>query len=238
MATVGICTPHAGAVRPDHTRALMEMQLATPQHQFTHIDVDLMIVGKARNMCVEAGLPANLDVMWMIDDDVVVPPHAGVLIDQALALGIVSGVYYSRRLPYTPQLYTKATEPEYAGKYWPWTDEIPTKMFKIDAVGAGCLAVNTQVFYRMRDEITGMLRSQAEKVSVSWIADTLRGLSPWFEFLDKKGEDMYFCERAHDCGLDIWVNPEVQCLHIGEIPISKAHFDYLRDSGQLKREPL
>jgi hypothetical protein len=240
MALVALCVPHAGSVRPNHTRAIEEMQNATPQHRFYHAEIDLMIVGKARNMCIEAALPSKPDVIWFIDDDVIIPPNAGVLVDQALSLGIVSGVYYSRRLPYTPQIYNIAPEPQYEGTglYWPYMGAVPPEMFEADAVGAGCLAINTQILLQMQDHAKPQQEAIASTIDDPWFKRIVTNLSPWFEFLDRKGEDMYFCERAKAQGFKIWVNPQIQCLHMGEIPVGAAHHQYLIDNGLIHKEEL
>src|SRR3990172_10345065 len=109
-----------------------------------------MIVGKARNMIAELFLQQpNVDVIWFVDDDVFVPLHAGQLIDQAMQLGIVSGVYFARRPPYTPQIYRAAREPNLLGKYWPIIDYPTNGMMVVDAVGGGCLAIKKDVLTTM-----------------------------------------------------------------------------------------
>lgn len=46
---------------------------------------------------------------------------------------------------------------------------------------------------------------------------------PWFKFdyqpmgsgveLISRGEDVFFCDRVHECGFEIWVDPTIQCDH-------------------------
>ena len=147
MAKVVLCIPHGGSVHPEFYRHLLIMQNATPQHQFTYCELDMMLVGKARNDLVKLALSISPDVVWFVDDDVLVPPHSGTLVDEARSLGVVAGLYFNRRIPYVPQLYTLATEPEYKGKkmYWPVTD-YPEGLMVVDAVGAGCLTIRADIF--------------------------------------------------------------------------------------------
>lgn len=238
MAKVAICIPHASKILPDFERTVDIFIQANPLHQYTRTEVELMIIGKARNMIVETAEPYKPDVYLFIDDDVLIPHTAGVLIDQAMSLGVVSGVYYSKKYPYTPEVFKRATEPEFAGRtvYWPYVEMPMTGIFKADAVGAGCLAISASIFDHLYSFYTRQVREQAQLLTVDWIKQIVENLSPWFEFLDKKGEDMYFCERATGLGYNIWVNADIQCTHVGETPITKEHFLQVRNSVPFRKE--
>lgn len=231
---VGICTPHGGKVSPAWMRAVQAMEgAAINKHQFFHVDVELMIVGKGRNMTVETALREGLDVLFHIDDDVLVPENAHILIDQAMSLGIVSGLYFSRRLPYTPQLYKKA-EGVADEMYWPYIEYPDNQIFEVDAVGAGCLAFTASTARQMQKHYTELFKQQSELLTDPLLKRTVRNLSPWFEFLDKRGEDMYFCELATHIGLKIWANTNIKCLHESFIPIGEDNFKYLVDNDLLQ----
>lgn len=246
VASVTICTPHAGGVRPDFYRALFVMQNAFRQHAFFHMEVDLMIVGKARNVITEGILATQNpqpDVLWYIDDDVKVPEQSGVLIEQAMEYGIVSGLYFNRHQPYTPQMYKLSSYAGEEGMYEPIADYPDEGLMVVDAVGAGCLAVRRDVLTTMKEKhlehlkaaeeaIRYQLRNDGrERAEFEWLMTYAHTLSPWFEFLDQKGEDFYFCERARESGFMTMVNPGVKCGHMGEIEIAEAHFKYLKDNN-------
>ena len=250
MANVALLIPFGeGGRPPELQRHLQIMQHAWPDHMFTYVEVDLMIIGKARVMLIDTALTINTDVMWFIDRDTFPPPHAGQLIQQALDLGIVSGLYFSRRLPFTPQAYIKAHEEGNEGKYWPLINYPATGLMVVDAVGGGMLAVRTDVFRQMQTYYKERLAKSMKFVedrcfgdpyameAFQWLMRYSRHLSPWFEFLDKKGEDLYFCERAHDAGHIIWLNVDVKCAHQGLIEYREEHFIHLRDSGILQVAP-
>ena len=239
MASVGICTPHGDKVSPRYFRNLLTMQGQFPQHQFVHIEVDTMIVGKARNMLVETalGVVPELDVLWWIDNDVLVPPDSGVLIDQVLGGGgidIISGLYFNRRQPFTPQVFHCAEEDENLGKYWPIVDLPSGGIEEVDAAGFGCIAMRPQVFHTMKELWDARPVPQQSSDSLNKIIDDL---SPWFEFLNRKGEDMYFCERAKEAGFKIWINYDIKCGHLGETEIQEYHFKYLVDNNLLQKVP-
>lgn len=250
MAHVAILIPFGeGGRPPELQRHLQIMQNAWPDHLFTYVEVDLMIIGKARCMLVDTALTANVDIMWFVDRDTFPPPHAGQLIDQAQELGIVSGLYFSRRAPFTPQAYVRAWESGNEGKYWPLINYPSTGLMVVDAVGGGCLAIRTDVFLHMQEYYKERLASSLALVedkckddpdaeeAVEWLMRYSRYLSPWFEFLDKKGEDLYFCERAREAGYVIWLNVDVKCAHQGLIEYREEHFVHVRESGALQIAP-
>jgi len=241
MATVCVATPHGGMVRPDFYRHLLTMQMSNPQHQYTQVEVDTMIVSKARNVITELSLTLNPDVIWFVDNDVLVPPEAAKIVDNALKLGVVSGVYFNRRLPFTPQVFRLAKEPEHEGMYWPLIDYPADGLEKVDAVGAGCLAIRIDVFTQLKDYWT----HRFEEAALALVGDGFRDpivravklLSPWFEFFDRKGEDMWFCEMCRGAGIDIWVDWSVKCLHMSEVQVSEQHFLAVKASGALDNAP-
>ena len=248
MATVMIATPHGGKVPPDYYRHVLVMQGAWTQHTFRHAEVDMMIIGKARNMLVEMALTQDdVDVVWFIDDDTLVPPHAGKLIDEAMDLGIVSGLYFSRRPPYTPQMYRAALEPNLKGMYWPIIEYPDTGLMVVDAVGGGCVAIRRDVLIQMKayfdtrkERAFGNVNkalANGRGSDFEFLVRYAMNLSPWFEFLDRKGEDMYFCERAKDADNVIWLDLDVKCGHLGEMPIEEPHFNFLMEQGLIKFVP-
>lgn len=246
---VAVGTPHGGNVRPEFYRRIMEVQNGVPHIEFVHIEIDLMIIGKARNIIVQDFLAhSGADVLWFIDDDVYVPPNSGVLLEQAEQYGIVSGLYFNRHNPYTPQCYTLSPIPEERGMYESIIDYPSQGLVHSDAVGGGCLAIRRDVLvtmeklYRERTEqalerTRAALREGDEGAlnEFEWLTRYARRLSPWFEFLDEKGEDFYFCERAKEAGFSIWTNVEVKCEHVGDVAISEGHFKFLVEQGMLVR---
>jgi hypothetical protein len=177
--------------------------------------------------------------MFFVDNDVMVPPNAGDLIEQAAQLGVVSGVYYNRRPPYTPQVYHLATEPQYYGMYWPELEIREGGLERRDAVGAGCLAIRFDVFSKLKEYWTPRFEAASHLASEETLHHLICNLSPWFEFLDRKGEDLYFCERLRGIDQDVWINYDVQCEHVTAVPINKAHFKVLLDQGVIKiMEPV
>ncbi len=174
-------------------------------------DIEGQIVHKARNeltqLCVDG---PEWDTAFMVDDDMVYPPHALTRAAEVLnahpEVGIMTGVYFEKRFPHTPQLYEEAIEGEYRGKYWPILDyrERATSdgLIEVEACGAGFLFVRRSV-------ITAMKR-------------------PWFMFLDRLGEDFYFCRKARTQGHKIWCDTTLQAIHLGVVEVHEGVFQQIR----------
>ena len=205
----------------------------------------MQIIGKARNVLIETARANKADIAWFIDNDVLIPSNAGQLVDNALELGIVSGLYFSRRSPYTPQLYQKSDIEHTPGNplYWPLL-EYQDGLMVVDAVGGGCVAIRIDVF----DKLNELHNSKQTKLEATYaqlkllepgiyeaLSTQRQHLSPWFEFLDNKGEDLYFCERAKEAGLVIWANTSIKCDHLASIPIGEMQFKYMMESGYIKK---
>lgn len=75
----------------------------------------------------------------------------------------------------------------------PIIKETPKELFKCFALGTGCLLIKTSVFQKLK--------------------------KPWF-FLGTEenqiGEDIYFCKKANEAGIEVWGDPSVGVGHIGE----------------------
>ena len=245
MTNVAICTPHGGGVPPEYYRRVMTMQNHFLQHAFFHMEVDLMIIGKARVILVESVLAQipEAEVLWFIDNDVMISEDSGVLIEGAMEYGIVSGLYFNRHSPYTPQMYKFSALEGEEGMYEPIIDYPDRGYIMVDGVGAGCLAVRRDVVEKMRDDHTERLTQSKEliahkirydgqaKKAFKFLMRYAENLSPWFEFLDRKGEDFYFCEKAREAGFMVFVNLDVKCTHIGPIAITEGHFQYMKDNN-------
>ena len=75
----------------------------------------------------------------------------------------------------------------------------------VDAVGFGCTLIKREVFEKME--------------------------RPYFEFSDKMGEDMYFCEQAKKLGYTILLDADVSCAHLATVEITRQHFEAYKQQG-------
>lgn len=138
------------------------------------------------------------------------------------SIGMVSGVYHLKAWPYWPVILERPfvnneqreittpdgdkdmLPPSYMVEYH-YTQDVSDKespMQRVDLIGMGCALVPV-------------------RVTDGW-------KRPWFEYMpDNHGlpavtEDVAFCARARAVGCPIWVDPSVQCGHIGQQIITPA----------------
>lgn len=144
------------------------------------------------------------------------------LLDKMLrhhAVGMVSGVYHLKQWPYWPVLLDRpfihaekhVTEYHYAPQVLDGEG-----LQRVDLIGMGCALIPMKV--------------------------TRAFQRPWFEYvLDNVGlpaitEDVAFCTRARAVGCPIWVDPSIECGHIGQQVITRPWFRRAEIEMQLLKQ--
>lgn len=154
----------------------------------------------ARNVMAEYALEHNFDYVFFMDVDMVFPPNALQTLVRA-GKDIVGGLYCMARDGFTPCAYKLTPEGNY-GVMWLRSN---AGVHELDAIGTGCLLINTTVFKRMS--------------------------RPWFYYAPTgEGsklftEDFTFCRNAKVAGYKIWVEPAVRCGHIGKAVVTPDDTD-------------
>lgn len=148
-----------------------------------------------RNETVMLAQKNKADYIMFIDNDMVFPA-SGIqrLLD---ADKDIIGVHYNAR----PKPGTQSVSTVKLAN--PWTDprhgqiiasEIPAQMFQCFSVGTGFTLIKLSVF---------------EKIAFPWF------VSGQLENGDPFTEDVDFCRKANEAGIEIWCNPTIKMGHIG-----------------------
>lgn len=242
MAKICWCTPFGMLLDvPESVRTKDALQNSATQHTFMKAEIDMNVVSLARNSIVQSVINTDVDYLWWVDSDVLVPANGLELLDYIDdEHPIVSGLYFSRRFPYHPQAYTRAAVHTHGEHPFIPIVDLPDKPSFVDAVGAGFMLVQRTFLVQMQaryDEYFKVIRDYLEAGGPGIPSDVRYGLhlaqsvSPWFEFLNKVGEDFYFCDMAHRMGVRPFLIPHVQAYHVGPQNIGYEHFDALRKAG-------
>ncbi len=156
-------------------------------------ETDLMVfqgalVDRARNHLVDRMLhhPIEPTHILFLDSDVLPAPDTLVKLLEA-EQPIVSGFYRKRLPPHEPVAFVKDKK----GNLQPIA-AAGRRLQKVDAVGAGCLLIQREVF---------------KKIKGPWFT------SEWTE-TGHLSEDFSFCEKAKKSGYKIYVDTTVTPLHV------------------------
>ena len=176
-------------------RSLVGMEISG-QVQFTFAQGSLIY--DARNQLAATAVEGGFERVLWLDSDMAFPRETFMQLQADLDSGkeMVSGLYFSRKRPIHPVAYTKMYFTEENGMQVPHADVLeawPDEPFKVAAVGFGVCMMTTDLLKRTR-----------EKFGLPF--------SPVFGF----GEDLSFCQRVSELGVDIWVDPAMKIGHIGQ----------------------
>lgn len=161
----------------------------------------------ARNTICMKALDAGVDWVFHLDSDVI-PPHDAIPRLIAHKQPIISGVYYRRSPPIGHPVMMKP-----AGQ---WYDNYPKKgIFEVDTVGAGCLLIHRSVLEKLPPQRPG-------RHWFDWRVD-LAG-TPEYQNVPCMSEDFTFTLHAKHHGYKVYVDPEIQCRHIGLAQSTQAGF--------------
>lgn len=143
--------------------------------------------------------------LFMTEMDMILP-HDCIVKLAALDVDMASGIYFLRSPLQAgrgqPCLYKKANAVEAARQlkkeatymHAPVTLFPQTAPFRVDAAGLGCVLFKRHVFERMPYPWFDLKAGAKEKIGY--------------------GSDMYFYTHAREHGLELWVDPSVQCRQI------------------------
>lgn len=162
-------------------------------------------IALGREMCVRAAIEAKSDVLVFVDTDITFPPD-GIrrLVD--LGKDIVGGNYHEKRLTENGERISTVKLKDFEGKhvFYKGNATLPDQPFMAAAVATGFMAIN--------------LHRLQECMSPPYFAIDAHG-RPWPSGLgsaDGPGEDVAFCIRAQQAGLEVWCDPRIELSHLGE----------------------
>ena len=129
-------------------------------------------------------------VLWL-DSDMTFGPD---IAEDLLFCGkdMVCGAFVSRRPPYGPCVYTDISDPANMKK----VENFGTEPFRVD--GCGFATVLT---------------------SVSLLDAVQSNFGTCFRPTEQYGEDLAFCDRVKQLGMEIWCEPTVRPGHIAHVPV-------------------
>lgn len=222
MTKVAICIPSGDMIHAD-----MAMSLASlvhhcgpiKQHGETLEAIDVVIINvkdslvvNGRNKLAEEALKLDVDYLFFADSDIVLHPMA---IRHLLAheKPIVGATYVQRNPPHL--LLGKAVDGRPLAETLQEQPIVPSELMEVAGLPFGCVLVDARVF----KEIASVHQDLWFQTPQFFHEEAQRWLI--------EGEDYFFCRRACDRGLKVWLDWPLSFAlrHIGQaanmIPATK-----------------
>ena len=163
------------------------------------------LIYESRNNLAKQAIKLDCDQILFLDSDMIFPQDTIPKLLRHMEEGkdIVTGLYYRRRLPFTPVLFSKLII-DGEKSSWEGYDDYPKDgPFELDACGMGCCMIKTKVLLEIGLNEGGQ----------------------WFTPLIGFGEDLSFCSRAKKYGFKVWADPSIQCGHVGQVIVDNQLYE-------------
>lgn len=160
------------------------------------------LIYEARNNFCKQALKLGADYILWLDSDMIFPSDLMQRMLKHMEDGkeIVTGLYFRRRAPFNPVLFSKL---DHINKKWEGMDDYPRdSVFEVAGAGMGCCMM---------------------KVSV--VEDLLLNDQDWFTPFEGFGEDLAFCMRAGELGHKIYCDSTIKCGHVGQVIVDETIWD-------------
>lgn len=155
------------------------------------------LIYDARNQLAAQALKAEADYILWLDSDMIVPPDVIPRMIKHMEDGkdFVSGIYFRRRAPFAPVLYSRIDREGHAD----FNDYPEDTVFEIAGAGFGCCMTR-----------------------VSMLEDIALNFKDWFTPFNNYGEDLSFCLRALECGYKLYCDSTIKCGHVGTVVVDES----------------
>ena len=149
-------------------------------------------IDASRNLIVEHALEIGYDYILWVDSDMILPKNT-LLRLLSNNKDIVSGVYSYKVINgenAVVKRYSKTDEDTYEDVSLKEIRETKELML-VDGIGFGCVLTKVNIFNKIEQ--------------------------PWFRYDKDLGEDIFFCRKAQETGIEIFVDPTVKAGHVGQV---------------------
>lgn len=168
------------------------------------------LIYDARNNFAKMAINKDVDYVLWLDSDMIFPDDLLEKMIRHMEDGkdIVTGLYFRRRAPFTPVLFSELEVTDEGG-HWKGADDyqVNGEPFEIAGCGFGCCMVRKTV-----------------------LVDLALNYQTWFTPFKNFGEDLAFCIRARDLGYKVWCDPKIKCGHVGQLVVNEEV--WLANSGK------
>lgn len=187
---IAVGIPVHGSIKSQTSLSLMEM-MKLPYKFFPIFQYGAYVSQNRQNIVNQAQEKKCTHLLFIDHDMKFAPITIDLLIKHDK--DIVSALYNYRFKPLKPMVKMFGHQGGVIIEDW---KNIPDSLFKVAGIGMGCCLIKMSVFDKIKKPYFPML----------WGSDGTV----------VRGEDIGFCERVRDEGVEIWVDPTLTCKHIGD----------------------
>lgn len=193
-----IAIPHTGILNAFTVLSLLSLQRPAGYEISFHMVANCLVYD-AREKSVEYMMKQKADYLLFLDSDMV-PPSDVLVRLVSHDVDMVSGTIFKRIAPFQPCFYshvgvTKDWKPQLASPL----EFSKDKLFEVEGFGMACVLIKREAF---------------EKIE-----------RPWFFPAPNIGEDLTFCMKAKKAGVKMYVDPRVDCGHVGNIIVTRPYYE-------------
>lgn len=200
IAIPAMDTVHTGFAR-SMMNQLLRIAWETKPGEIDIIMPQATLIYDARNIIAQKAVQEGFDRVLWFDSDMMVPADTFRKLSAHLDAGheFVSGVYFTRKKPVRPTIFSKCRVDRSLGMPIPDTKQIPIadipedELFEIEGCGFGCVMTSVKLLDDVMEEF---------------------GIYPFYPLMGF-GEDLSFCLRVREMGRKIMCDSSLKCKHIG-----------------------
>ncbi len=158
------------------------------------------LIYDSRNRLLDVARQSGVDRLLWFDSDMLIPMNAMRMLSDDIDAGcdIVSGLYFKRKTPGGPVIYSecciqKIAPDQLLPTATPYEDYPKDQLFEVEAFGFGCVMMTMEAVEKLVDKF---------------------GAMPFMP-VGGFGEDLSFCMRARQAGIKLWCDSRVRLGHVG-----------------------
>ena len=199
---VFVAIPSLDQVSARFVQCLLDLETPPDTEVLKRLNAGTLVYD-SRNALAEKAIGSKAKYTFWLDTDMTFMPDTLTMMIKTLEdnrLDILAGMYYRRRPPFTPTIFSRVDVSEKVGVQTADFNEIPNELFKIAGCGFGCVLMKTDV-----------------------LMNVLVRFGTMFSPLSGVGEDLSFCWRARKCGYEIYCDPSIVLGHEVHSVITKSN---------------
>jgi hypothetical protein len=196
-----------------------------------------------RNIAVAKLLEDKFDTSIWLDADQTFPLDTLVKLLSS-PQRITSGIYYVKAMPYYPVMFKESFPDDRQFTWFKPVMEFPDdELFKVDMIGMGCVRIDLNVFREMQPPwfeygINPVTIDMVENITDEKHKEKM-ALKMKYP-IREVSEDVAFCKQLRALGLPIYIDPTIQCGHIGQLIVDRDLFQsfYANSMDMIKNKNI